>query len=139
MIYTNVSFVGSTALAEELMLLGPRYVSGVIVTQVVPAVDSYATAILKYKTALAKFFPGDAPDYVSLEGFVAARVLVEALRRAGPELDTEKLVDALEGLRNLDLGLGTPVNYGRTEHQAVHKVWGTELDGSGHYQAIDLQ
>jgi branched-chain amino acid transport system substrate-binding protein len=147
MIYTNVSFVGSTALAEELMLLGPRYASGVIVTQVVPAVDSIATAILDYKSALAKFFPGEPPDYVSLEGrltlgpvgFVATRVLVEALRRAEPQLDTEKLVDALEGLRNLDLGLGTPVNYGRTEHQAVHKVWGTQLDGSGHYQAIDLQ
>jgi branched-chain amino acid transport system substrate-binding protein len=139
MIYTNVSFVGSTALAEELMLLGPRYASGVIVTQVVPAVDSYATAILEYKSALAKFFPGETPDYVSLEGFVAARVLVEALRRAGPQLDTEKLVGALEGMRDLDLGLGTPVNYGRTEHQAVHKVWGTELNGSGHYQAIDLQ
>ena len=108
-------------------------------TQVVPAVDSYATAILKYKSALAKFFPGETPDYVSLEGFVAARVLVEALKRAGPQLDTEKLVDSLEGLRDLDLGLGTPVNYGRTEHQAVHKVWGTELDGNGHYQAIDLQ
>jgi branched-chain amino acid transport system substrate-binding protein len=139
MIYTNVSFVGSTALAEELMLLGSRYASGVIVTQVVPAVDSYATPILDYKSALAKFFPGQTPGYVSLEGFVAARVLVEALRRTGPQLDTEKLVDALEGLRNLDLGLGTLVNYGRTEHQAVHKVWGTELDGSGHYQAIDLQ
>ena len=72
MIYTNVSFVGSTALAEELMPLGPRYASGVIVTQVVRAVDSYATTILKYKSALAKFFPGDMPDYVSLEGFVAA-------------------------------------------------------------------
>src|SRR5262250_2482520 len=139
MIYTNVSFVGSTALADELMLLGPRYANGVIVTQVVPAVDSYATAILKYKSALAKFFPGETPDYVSLEGFVAARVLVEALKRAGPQLDTEKLVDALEELRNLDLGLGTLVNYGRTEHQAVHKVWGTELDANGHYQAIDLQ
>src|SRR5499425_2455051 len=139
MIYTNVSFVGSTALADELMLLGPRYANGVIVTQVVPAVDSYATAILKYKSALAKFFPGETPDYVSLEGFVAARVLVEALKRAGPQLDTEKLVDSLESLRNLDLGLGTPVNFGRTEHQAVHKVWGTELDANGHYQAIDLQ
>src|SRR5262245_32133869 len=32
MIYTNVSFVGSTALADELMLLGPRYANGVIVT-----------------------------------------------------------------------------------------------------------
>jgi hypothetical protein len=55
MIYTNVSFVGTTALAEELMPLGPRYASGVIVTQVVPVVDSYATTILKYKSALAKF------------------------------------------------------------------------------------
>jgi branched-chain amino acid transport system substrate-binding protein len=131
--------VGSSALADELMLLGPRYAAGVIVTQVVPAVDSYATAILNYKSALSKFFPGETPDYVSLEGFVATRVLAEGLRRAGPQLDTEKLVDALEGLRDFDLGLGTPVNYGRTEHQAVHKVWGTELDGSGHYQAIDLQ
>jgi branched-chain amino acid transport system substrate-binding protein len=139
MIFTNVSFVGSTALADELMLLGPRYASGVIVTQVVPAVDSYATAILEYKSALSKFFPGETPDYVSLEGFVAARVLEEALKRAGPQLDTEKVVDELESLRNLDLGLGTPVNFGRTEHQAVHKVWGTELDSSGHYQAIDLQ
>jgi branched-chain amino acid transport system substrate-binding protein len=139
MIYTNVSFVGSTALADELMLLGPRYASGVIVTQVVPSVDSYATAILEYKSALAKYFPGETPDYVSLEGFVTARVLVEALKRAGPQLDTEKLVDSLESLRNLDLGLGTPVSFGRTEHQAVHKVWGTELDASGHYQTIDLQ
>ena len=38
MIYANVSFVGSTALAEELELLGPRFATGVIVTQVVPAV-----------------------------------------------------------------------------------------------------
>src|SRR5499425_2934039 len=139
LIYTNVSFVGSTALAEELMLLGPRYAPGVIVTQVVPAVDSYATAILKYKSALAKFFPGETPDYVSLEGFVAARVLVEAFMLADDTAATEKLVDSLESLRNLDLGLGTPVNFGRTEHQAVHKVWGTELDANGHYQAIDLQ
>jgi hypothetical protein len=122
--------VGSTALAEELMLLGTRYASGVVVTQVVPAVDSYVTAIIKYKSALTKCFPGDTPDCVSLAGFVAARVLMEALRRAGPQLDTEKLADALEGLRNLDLGLGTPVNYGRTEHQAVHKVWARNSMGA---------
>src|SRR5215470_16166372 len=39
LIYTNVSFVGSSALAEELRLLGPRYAEGVIVTQVVPAIE----------------------------------------------------------------------------------------------------
>ncbi|HXQ05439.1 MAG TPA: ABC transporter substrate-binding protein, partial [Bradyrhizobium sp.] len=49
MLYTNVSFVGSTALADELMLLGPRYASGVIVTQVVPAVSGYSSVVLEYK------------------------------------------------------------------------------------------
>src|SRR5207237_9278313 len=68
--YSNVSFVGSTALADELMLLGPRYASGVIVTQVVPAVGGYSSAVLDYKNALANYFPGEATDTVSLEGYV---------------------------------------------------------------------
>jgi ABC-type branched-subunit amino acid transport system substrate-binding protein len=139
MIYTNVSFVGSTALADELMLLGPRYTAGVIVTQVVPAVSSYSTVILRYKDALSKYFPGEAPDYVSLEGYVATNVLVEAVKRTGPRLDTERLVDGLESLRDFDLGLGTLLSFGRTEHQGSHKVWGTQLDETGHYQALELQ
>jgi len=139
MIFTNVSFVGSTALAEELALLGPKYANGVIVTQVVPPVDSHSTAVLKYKSALAKFFPGERPDYVSLEGYLAANVLVEALRRAGPKLDTELLVDTFEGIQNLDLGIGTPISFGLTEHQGSHKVWGTILDEKGQYQILDLE
>jgi len=65
MIYTNVSAVGATTLAEELTLLGPRYADGVIVTQVVPAVSGYSSIVLEYKNALAKYFPGEAPDYRS--------------------------------------------------------------------------
>ena len=139
LIYSNVSFVGSTALADELMLLGPKYANGVIVTQVVPAVESYSNIVLEYKSALSTYFPGEAPDYVSLEGYVAANVLIEGLKRTGPQLDTERLVDALESLRDLDLGLGTMVNFGRTEHQGVRKVWGTQLDANGRYQPIELQ
>jgi ABC-type branched-subunit amino acid transport system substrate-binding protein len=139
MIYTNVSFVGSTALADELMLLGARYATGVIVTQVVPAVSGYSSVVLEYKNALAKYFPGEAPDYVSLEGYVSANVLIQALKRAGPQLDTEKLVDNLESTRNLDLGLGTPLNFGRAEHQASHKIWGTALDENGRFQPIELE
>jgi ABC-type branched-subunit amino acid transport system substrate-binding protein len=134
MIYTSVSFVGSTALGNELMLLGQRYATGVIVTQVVPAVDGHSSLVLDYKSALAKYFPGEPPDYVSLEGYLAGKILVEALKRNGPLLDTERLVDSLENLRDFDMGLGTPVAFGRTEHQALHKVWGTELDASGHYR-----
>jgi len=139
MIYTNVSFVGSTALADELMLLGPRYASGVIVTQVVPAVSGYSSAVLEYKNALAKYFAGEAPDYVSLEGYVAANVLIQGLKGAGPQLDTEKLIDVLENTRNFDLGLGAQLGFGRAEHQASHKIWGTAIDENGKYQAIELE
>jgi branched-chain amino acid transport system substrate-binding protein len=140
MIYTNVSFVGSSSLAEELMLLGPRFANGVIVTQVVPPVDSYASVVLDYKNALATYAsPGEMPGYVSFEGYLSTKVLVEALRRSVPELDLEKVVDALETLRDYDIGLGVPVSFSRTEHQALHKVWGTQLDANGRYQPIDLQ
>jgi ABC-type branched-subunit amino acid transport system substrate-binding protein len=137
--YTNVSFVGSTALADELMLLGPRFATGVIVTQVVPAVSGYSSIVLEYKNALAKYFPGEAPDYVSLEGYVAANVLIQGIKKAGPQFDTEKLVDTLEAMRELDLGLGTKLGFGRAEHQASHKIWGTAIDEKGKYQAIELE
>jgi branched-chain amino acid transport system substrate-binding protein len=139
MLYSNISFVGATALADELMLLGPRYASGAIVTQVVPSVSGYSSIVLEYKTALAKYFPGEAPDYVSLEGFVSANILIQALKRCGPQLDTEKLIDVLESTRNLDLGLGAQLGFGRAEHQASHKIWGTALDETGKYQAIELE
>jgi ABC-type branched-subunit amino acid transport system substrate-binding protein len=139
MIYTSVSFVGSTALANELMLLGKKYAAGVIVTQVVPALEGHSSLVLDYKSALAKYSPGEAPDYVSLEGYVDGTVLVAALKQNGAQLDTEKLVGTFENLRDLDIGLGTPMNFSRSEHQAVHKVWGTQLDADGRYQPIDLQ
>ncbi len=139
MIYASVSFVGSTALANELMLLGKRYATGVIVTQVVPVVDGHSSLVLNYKSALGKYFPGETPDYVSLEGYVAANVLIAGLQRTGRELDTEKLVNSFENLHNLDIGLGTPVNFGQSEHQAIHKVWGSQLDETGHYQPLDLE
>jgi ABC-type branched-subunit amino acid transport system substrate-binding protein len=139
MIYTSVSFVGSTALADELMLLGKRYAAGVIVTQVVPAVDGHSSLVLDYKSALAKYFPGEAPDYVSLEGYVDASVLIAALQRNGPQLDTERLVGTLENMHDLDIGLGMPVIFSQSDHQGTHKVWGTQLDEAGHYEPIDLQ
>jgi ABC-type branched-subunit amino acid transport system substrate-binding protein len=139
MIYATISGVGSTGLAEELKLLGPRYADGVIVTQVVPAVEGYASVSLLYKRALAKYFPGESPDYTSLESYLTANVLIEGLRRTGPQLDTETLVDTLEGLRDFDMGIGPRISFGPGEHQAVHKVWGTQLEPSGQYRAIDLE
>jgi len=139
MIYTNMSSVGASSLADELMLLGPRFTDGVIVTQTVPAVAGYSSVVIEYKEALAKYFPGESPNYISLEGFISANVLIDALKRCGPQIDTERLVDILENTRNLDLGLGVPLGFSRGEHQASHKIWGTELDKTGKYQAIELE
>jgi branched-chain amino acid transport system substrate-binding protein len=139
MIYTNMSSVGASSLAEELMLLGPRFTKDVVVTQTVPAVAGYSSAVIEYKDALAKYFPGESPNYISLEGFVSANVLIDALKRCGPQIDTERLVDILENTRNLDLGLGVSLGFGRGEHQASHKIWGTALDETGKYQAIELE
>jgi ABC-type branched-subunit amino acid transport system substrate-binding protein len=139
LVYSNVSFVGSTSLRDELMLLGPKYAQGVIVTQVVPAVDGYSSLILEYKNALTKYFGGEAPDYVSLEGYVAAKVLIEALRRAGPQPDTERVVDTLESMHDYDMGLGATITFSRSEHQGSHKVWGTQLTETGRYEPFELQ
>lgn len=91
-------------------------------TQVVPSVEGYASVSLLYKKALAKCFPGEAPDYTSLECFLTHNLLIEGLRRAGPQLDTETLVDTLESRRDFDMGLGPRISFGPGEHQAMHKV-----------------
>jgi branched-chain amino acid transport system substrate-binding protein len=139
LIYTNVSFTGSTSLRDELMLLGPKYAAGVVVTQVVPAVEGYSTPALQYKAALAKYFGSEAPDYVSFEGYIVAQVLIEGLRRAGPDLTTEKVVDALEAMSGFDVGLGPLISFGKSEHQGSHKVWGTQIGENGKFETIELQ
>jgi branched-chain amino acid transport system substrate-binding protein len=139
MVYTNMSSVGASSLAEELMLLGPRFANGVVVTQTVPAVSGYSSAVIEYKDALTKYFPGESPNYIALEGFVSANVLIDALKRCGPQIDTERLIDILENTHNLDLGLGVPLGFSRGEHQASHKIWGTALDETGKYQPIELE
>jgi ABC-type branched-subunit amino acid transport system substrate-binding protein len=139
MIYTSMSVSGGTALAQELMMLGTRFTDNVIMTQAVPAVSGHSSEVIEFKNALAKYAPGAAPAYFSLEGFIAANILIDALKRCGPQLDTEKLVDSLEQTRNLDLGLGAAISFSRGEHQALHKVWGTQLDNTGQYQPIELE
>jgi ABC-type branched-subunit amino acid transport system substrate-binding protein len=137
-IFTSVSFVGSDALAEALKEIGPKYAAGVIVTQVVPFYGSGATLVLEYRERLAKYFPAERPGFVSLEGYIAARVFAMALDKAGPELTTDKLVAALESMHQVELGLGTPLSFGPSEHQGSHKVWAAILDAGAQFQNLDL-
>src|SRR5262252_281982 len=81
--FLTVSFVGT----EEFIKEAGSDADGTIITQVMPPYDhtDYATVAL-YRQCLTKYSPGEAPTFVSLEGFVDAMVLVEGLKRAGKEL-----------------------------------------------------
>lgn len=117
--YLNVSFVGSAALNQALGADG----DGVIITQVVPHYDAPLPGVAEYRQALARSAPGVAPDFVSLEGYFVAKAFVEGLRRAGPSPSRERIVDAIEGGGPIDIGIGTPLRYSRSEHQGSHQVW----------------
>jgi ABC-type branched-subunit amino acid transport system substrate-binding protein len=130
----------SGGLDEELRDNGwLRAARGLVMTQIVPHHDSGGTGVLRYREALASFHPGEHPDPVSLEGWVAATLFSEGLRRAGRDLDAEALVDAFEGIRDLDLQVGSILSFGPSEHQASHKVWGTVLDDEGTFKPLDLE
>jgi len=137
-LFSNVSFVGSQALADELLTYGGKVAQGVMVSQVVPLPQSNSTAVLRYQELLPKYSLGEKPDFVSLEGYLAASLLVEGLKRAGRDFTTESLIDALEAMRGIDLGVGATMGFGMSEHQASHKVWGTVLDASGNFQTLEL-
>ncbi len=141
LIFANVSFVDSEALAEELKDKdrSGKYVEGVLITQVVPLPNSPATAIAEYRQRLKAYYPQASPNFVSLEGYIAARILVEGLRRTEGEITTEAVVDKLETIAHLELGIGTPLGFGPDRHQASNKVWGTVLDKAGQYQLLELE
>jgi branched-chain amino acid transport system substrate-binding protein len=137
-LFFNVSFVGSESLADEIKSLNASLCPNVFVTQVVPPFDSGATGVLRYRDLLAKFQPQAQPGFVSLEGFLVGTVFVEALKRAGADLSTEKLIDSLEQIQDFDPGFGTKISFSLSEHQGSHKVWGTRLDKSCTYKVVDL-
>ena len=101
---------------------------GVIITQVVPAPNRKdLPAATHYTAALKKYFPEAGPNFVSFEGYVNAMMLVEGLKLAGRDLSREKLVTAIEGIRDLELGIGMKASYGPTRHHAFDLVYYTVL------------
>ena len=91
---------------------------GTIVTQVFPSERSSAVGMVAEANALAhaKGLAGVTP--AMLEGFAAAKVLVEGLKRAGPKPTRERLLAALNALRKFDLG-GMEINYSTTDHTGL--------------------
>lgn len=138
-IFANVSFVGGKDLAGFLNAFGPHYPRGVLITQVVPPYRSNASGILRYREHLARYYPQEGPGFISLEGYIAARILVEGLRNAGPTLTPDTLVDGLEAIHGLDLAIGPSITFGPSDHQASTRVWGTILDEKGEFRDLEME
>lgn len=125
--FYNVSFVGTQALADEL----GKEAHGVMVTQVMPYPFSTTLAITReYLQALRQARDTGKPNYSSMEGYVAARVFVEGLKRAGRNPGRDDLVNGLEALQRFDLG-GFQVNFGPRGHVASQFVELTMLSEDG--------
>jgi len=124
-LFHNVSFVG----AEELVKRLGSDVEGVIITQVVP--PPWETALLpaaqEYGILLERYFPGETPGFVGFEGFVNAKVLVQALRQTGREVTREKYIEAIEEMDFYSPGIGSNINFGKLDHQGLHDVYLTAV------------
>jgi branched-chain amino acid transport system substrate-binding protein len=138
--FYSVSFVGADAFASELSGNGINTSNKIIVTQVVP--DPYETsavylkAVNDYRELTAKYFPEDKPNYVGLEGYANAVVLVKVLNETKGELNRDTFIETIESLKNYSIGMGNPVNYGQNDHQAFDRVYFSRLN-NGRFLLFD--
>ncbi len=143
---SNLSFVGSDAmlaiLARHGKETGRDYTRALINSQVVPSYDDVSLpGVAEYRLLMDRHNPPVPealrdPNYavqrysfISLEGFVNAKVIVEALQRMGPQPSRAAFRQALESLRNFDLGIGAPLTFGPERHQGLDSVYFTRVDG----------
>ena len=126
--FYNVSFVGTAALAKEL----GADARGVVVAQVMPYPYAPLSPVSGEYIAAGKAALGDKfdPNYSSMEGYVAAKTVVEGLRRGGSNVTPENLVAGLESLHEFNLG-GFFVDFGPQKHTGSKYVDLTILTADG--------
>ena len=125
--FYNVSFVGTQALADELGKIG----AGVVVSQVMPSPYSAARPITReFIEAVRKGGADYQANFSSMEGYLAAKVLVEGLRRAGSRPTRDSLIVGLESMSDESYG-GFSVSFSPTDHVASKFVELSMLVGDG--------
>jgi ABC-type branched-subunit amino acid transport system substrate-binding protein len=106
------SFPGSTPLAKELGKEG----AGVAIAQVVPPPNKQSVPVVaEYRIAIEKQLGRKEYSFTSLEAYIAAKVTVEAIRRAGPKLTRDSFMQALDNLSSYDTG-GYTVGFTPSNH-----------------------
>jgi ABC-type branched-subunit amino acid transport system substrate-binding protein len=129
--FVAISFVGSDSLAQELGSEG----AGVVVSQVVPFPgDKSLPVVVSYQSALAAVNEKSKPGFVSLEGYLAGRLVVEAIKRIPGEPTREAFLDAIER-EPFDLG-GMKFTFSATQNQGSTRVYFTVLQSNGLFQPV---
>ena len=126
--FMTVSFIGTAGFIKEAGADG----EGVYITQVMPSPDSGVPVVKQFHQDMK----GGPVNYSSLEGYVDAAVLVEALKKAGANPTRAGFVTALEGL-NTDVG-GLKVGFSATSHQGAKDVFLTIVRGGKAVQVDKL-
>ena len=123
--FYNVSFVGTQALADELGKDG----AGVVISQVMPSPYNQSRAIAREFVEASKKAGNVQANFSSMEGYLAAKVFAEGLRRA-TKPGRDGLIAALESISDQSFG-GFQVSFSSTSHVASRFVELSMLTGDG--------
>lgn len=132
-VFVNISFVGANALAQELGADG----KGVMVTQVVPFPgDMSLPLVARYQKALKAANPDAQIGFVSLEGYMVGRLVVEALEKVKGTVTRAGLLSTIKEVGTFDLG-GITLSYGPDDNQGMNQVFLTVIQADGSFRPID--
>jgi ABC-type branched-subunit amino acid transport system substrate-binding protein len=123
--------LASQILSDPVMfeLAGPSW-EGAIVASSVPEPDSDEPGVEKARGIIAKYGKGIQFGTYALWGLSRAEVLVEGLRRAGPELTRLGLIQSLESMHDwTDNFTGTPISFSAENHQGLKVVHLSKAEG----------
>ena len=123
-IFMTISFVGGNALASSL---GEQDFPDVYMTQVVP--DFLATnseVALQYREAISTFHPGESYGFGSFEGYLAARVTIEALKQCGREIDRDCFLNKFNQTNEITVG-DMDFYFGEFDNQGSDEVFLTQF------------
>jgi branched-chain amino acid transport system substrate-binding protein len=131
-VFVNISFVGASALAQEL---GPDG-EGVIVSQVVPFPwDTSVKAVAEYQAAIKALDRKADPDFVSLEGYLAGRLAIEALSNAGSSPTRIAMIEIIKKIGTFDIG-GLMMTFGPRKNEGLDQVFLTVIQRDGSFKAV---
>jgi len=125
-VVSAVSFTGADNLRTELNRLGVR--DRVIMTQVVPLLDSELPIVAQAREAL-----GDDFGYVSLEGYIVGKLFLAGVERIEGPVTRANFLHALRGER-FELG-GLPIDF-TGDNQASDLVALTYLEEGGYRRMV---